>query len=522
MPVVLAFRRGRWASAISAIYQARLSSLSEGRQPGEQRHSPRLGRLRRRRDGRAGIDGALTLAARERLEQRDLRHHCNLQRLERTRARNGQSSGVESLFAGQAGRHQSALGLGWDALFALDRHHALLKRFAATGRWDVPDARLARMEPTISSISCPGSELQAPRLASVGPRSSRRCGGAVTTFASFDAAFAAARPSRSPTVILAKTKKDLEWARRGESRNIAIRPRNSIRSPARLSAIALRCRLSGRRCRRAEVRQAAVKQRRNAYLRERRHALEARARRPPGGRPPYARVLCRLRRRGRGQGNVDDVAAVAHARHLLRDPVLGRIAPMWPMKPPSTAGRRPCLRSYAGGIYSPVGSIYEPEISLAPVRNLVAKPRRPNSSKKAITEPGLVFLDLPAGRRLSGYSVRGLLRDAKALTKMLSIRCSGFPGVGRPIGAGPPTSGREGVSPFGRDAHGSARAPAARTVSTGIGSKHTSPAPPFCRTRSRLLTVRSYLRALAVLQRTTECASICWIADRLALLLRLR
>ena len=78
--------------------------------------------------------GALTLAARERLDNLTFVINCNLQRLDGPVRGNGQIiQELESLFTGAGWNVIKVLwGSDWDPLFARDRHHVLLRIFAAT------------------------------------------------------------------------------------------------------------------------------------------------------------------------------------------------------------------------------------------------------------------------------------------------------------------------------------------------------------------------------------------------------
>jgi pyruvate dehydrogenase E1 component len=77
---------------------------------------------------------ALTLAAREKLDNLTFVVNCNLQRLDGPVRGNGQIiQELESLFTGAGWNVIKVLwGSDWDALFARDQHHALLRRFANT------------------------------------------------------------------------------------------------------------------------------------------------------------------------------------------------------------------------------------------------------------------------------------------------------------------------------------------------------------------------------------------------------
>ena len=86
---------------------------------------------------------ALTLAAREQLDNLTWVVNCNLQRLDGPVRGNGRIiDELEALFAG-AGWHVIKLvwGSDWDGLFARDRDGALARAFAQHRRRPVPDLR---------------------------------------------------------------------------------------------------------------------------------------------------------------------------------------------------------------------------------------------------------------------------------------------------------------------------------------------------------------------------------------------
>src|SRR6202008_3889755 len=78
--------------------------------------------------------GALTLAARESLDNLTFIINCNLQRLDGPVRGNGQIiQELESLFAGAGWNVIKVLwGSDWDPLFARDEHHVLLRQLALT------------------------------------------------------------------------------------------------------------------------------------------------------------------------------------------------------------------------------------------------------------------------------------------------------------------------------------------------------------------------------------------------------
>ena len=87
--------------------------------------------------------GALTLAAREKLDNLTFVINCNLQRLDGPVRGNGQIiQELESLFSGAGWNVIKVLwGSDWDALFARDDTHSAAARLRRHARRRVPDAR---------------------------------------------------------------------------------------------------------------------------------------------------------------------------------------------------------------------------------------------------------------------------------------------------------------------------------------------------------------------------------------------
>src|SRR6202522_874096 len=89
--------------------------------------------------------GAITLASREKLDNLIFVINCNLQRLDGPVRGNGQIiQDLEMTFRGAGWNVIKVLwGSEWDALFARDKKHALLRRFAATvdGKYQTLGAR---------------------------------------------------------------------------------------------------------------------------------------------------------------------------------------------------------------------------------------------------------------------------------------------------------------------------------------------------------------------------------------------
>src|SRR3984885_7275973 len=164
--------------------------------------------------------GALSLAAREGLDNLTFIINCNLQRLDGPVRGNGQIiQELESLFAGAGGNFITGLeGSEWDPLFARDENHVLLRRFAQTvdGQYqnlgakdgDYNRAKFFQLDPESSALVEHLSDAEINALKRGGH-----------DFRKLHAAFSAARAHKGgPTVILAKTKKGYGMGDAGESR----------------------------------------------------------------------------------------------------------------------------------------------------------------------------------------------------------------------------------------------------------------------------------------------------------------
>ena len=145
---------------INAIYQARFMRYLQHRGL----LAPGSGATQRRVWGFFG-DGemdepesiaALSLAAREQLDNCTFVINCNLQRLDGPVRGNGRI--VDELEVAvrrrRLARRSSACGArDWDVLFARDHGHALMRAFARHRRRPVPDARRPRTAPSTARSS---------------------------------------------------------------------------------------------------------------------------------------------------------------------------------------------------------------------------------------------------------------------------------------------------------------------------------------------------------------------------------
>ncbi len=273
---------------------------------------------------------ALTLAAREKLDNLTFIVNCNLQRLDGPVRGNGQIiQELESLFTGAGWNVIKVLwGSDWDALFARDRRHALLRRFAETvdGEYQNLGAQRRRLQPRAFLRARSRTRARWSRHMTDAEIDALKRGG--HDFRKLYAAFAAARaPQRAPD---GDPRQDQEGLRHGRGRRVAhdrapgqeARRRGAAARSATASRLPLE-RRGRRRARASTGRRPTVAEMR--YLRARRAALggflPARRRRAPrrSPLPPLAslRGLCARRRR---QGDVDHDGGRAHARRPAQGP----------------------------------------------------------------------------------------------------------------------------------------------------------------------------------------------------------
>ena len=164
--------------------------------------------------------GALTLAARERLDNLTFVINCNLQRLDGPVRGNGQIiQELESLFLGAGWNVIKVLwGSNWDPLFARDKDGVLLRRLGelVDGQYQALGAQDGSYNLLHFFNSDPAIQRLVEHWSPAHIESLNRGG---HDLRKLYAAFVTARDHRGrPTVILAKTKKGYGLGRAGESR----------------------------------------------------------------------------------------------------------------------------------------------------------------------------------------------------------------------------------------------------------------------------------------------------------------
>ena len=350
---------------------------------------------------------ALSLAARERLDNLTFVINCNLQRLDGPVRGNGQIiQELEALFTGAGWNVIKVLwGSDWDALFARDRHHALLRRFANTvdGQYQTlgandgayNQAHFFELDDELRALVAHMSHEQIDSLKRGGH-----------DFRKLYAAFIAAHGhTGQPTVILAKTKKGYGMGRAGESRMTAhqekkldVRALLEFRSRFNLP-------LTDDDVAKLRFLRLAQDSPELAYLNARRvdlgGYLPARRKDVLPLAVPALEKYAGFALAADGKAMSTTMAVVRLLSGLLRDKELGpRIVPIVADEA-RTFGMANLFRQI--GIYSPDGQLYEPEDagSLLTYR----ESREGQLLEEGITEAGALSSWIAAA---TSYSVHGL------------------------------------------------------------------------------------------------------------------
>jgi pyruvate dehydrogenase E1 component len=391
---------------ISAIYQARFMRYLEHRG---------LATTRERRVWGVFGDGemdepesvaALTLAAREKLDNLTFVINCNLQRLDGPVRGNGQIiQELEALFGGAGWNVIKVLwGSDWDALFARDAHHALLRQFAATvdGQYQTLGANdgaynrdhFFKLDPELQTLVAHMSPAEIDGL---------RRGG--HDFRKLYAAFSAAREhAGEPTVILAKTKKGFGMGGQGESRMTSHQQKKLDFDALKQFRDRFTLPLRDEDLESLKFFRPAEDSVEIRYLRARRAELggyvpSRRADAAPVATPElnsYADFALRAD----GKSMSTTMAAVRLFSNLLRDKTLGpKIVPIVADEA-RTFGMANLFRQI--GIYSPAGQLYEPEDAASLLSYREA--RDGQILEEGITEAGAISSWVAAA---TAYSVHG-------------------------------------------------------------------------------------------------------------------
>jgi pyruvate dehydrogenase E1 component len=392
---------------ISAIYQARFLRYLEHRGLADTASRRVWGVFGDGEMDEPESVGALGLASREQLDNLTFIINCNLQRLDGPVRGNGQIiQELESLFAGAGWNVIKVLwGSEWDALFARDTQHALLRRLAATvdGEYQTLGAKDGAYN--VEHFFKKDLDIQAlVAHMSDGEIDSLKRGG--HDLRKLYAAFAAAKNHRGqPTVILAKTKKGYGMGGVGESRMTAHQAKKLDVGALKAFRDRFQLPLSDEEVAALRFYKPAEHSRELSYLRERRAALggplPARRRECPPVAVPALSSYAQFALSADGKQMSTTMAAVRMLGSLLRDPTLGaRIVPIVADEA-RTFGMDNLFRQI--GIYSPVGQLYEPEDAGSML--FYKEARNGQLLEEGITEAGALSSWVAAG---TAYSVHGV------------------------------------------------------------------------------------------------------------------
>ncbi|WP_354683334.1 alpha-ketoglutarate dehydrogenase [Cupriavidus necator] len=310
--------------------------------------------------------GALSLAAREQLDNLVFVINCNLQRLDGPVRGNGRIiDELEALFAGAGWNVIKVLwGSDWDELFARDRSGALLRAFAQTvdGQFQTFSANdgaynrehFFRQNPELAALAAHLSDADIDRL---------RRGG--HDLRKLHAAYANATGHRGqPTVILAKTMKGFGMGAAGQGRMTTHQQKKLELDDLKAFRDRFQLPLSDEDVAELRFYKPAADSPEMRYLHDRRAALggylpRRRKTATTALTIPAADQWARFAFDANGKEMSTTMAIVRMLGSLLKDAALGpRIVPVVADEA-RTFGMANLFRQV--GIYSPLGQRYEPE-----------------------------------------------------------------------------------------------------------------------------------------------------------------
>ncbi len=349
----------------------------------------------------------LSLATREKLDNLCFIINCNLQRLDGPVRGNGQIiQELESLFKGAGWNVIKVLwGSDWDALFARDTQHVLLRALSRTvdGQYQTLGANdgayniehFFRQDPQVQQLVAHMSEAEIDALHRGGH-----------DLRKLHAAFAEARAHAGrPTVILAKTKKGFGMGGAGESRMTSHQAKKLDVAGLRTFRDRFALPLSDDDLEQLNFYKPAEDSAEMRYLRQRRAALGGALPRRNGASPvlpaPPLAAWGDFALNAAGKEMSTTMAAVRMLGNWFKDPTLGpRIVPIVADEA-RTFGMASLFRQL--GIYSPVGQRYEPEDAHSMLAYREA--RDGQLLEEGITEAGALSSWIAAA---TAYSVHGL------------------------------------------------------------------------------------------------------------------
>jgi pyruvate dehydrogenase E1 component len=308
--------------------------------------------------------GAITLAAREKLNNLIFVINCNMQRLDGPVRGNGKViQELEGAFRGAGWNVIKVIwGSNWDPLLARDTEGLLVRRMT-----EVVDGQYLKY------TVMPGSYIREhffgtdPRLlelvADLSDDQLRRLARGGHDAAKVYAAYQAAVESRdAPTVILAKTIKGYGMGEAGEGRNVTHQQKKLNEQELREFRTRFNIPISDEQVAQAPFYKPPPDSPEMQYLFERRKALggfvPSRRSRAPKLEPPNWDEFAEFFSGSEGREVSTTMAFVRLLVRLLRDPALGRyVVPIVPDEA-RTFGMEALFRQF--GIYSHAGQLYEP------------------------------------------------------------------------------------------------------------------------------------------------------------------
>src|SRR5438874_1424231 len=426
-------------SPLMAIYQARFNRYLEDR--GLRRPSPHhvwafLG------DGEMDEPeslGAITLAAREKLDNLIFVINCNLQRLDGPVRGNGKIiQELESAFRGAGWNVIKVIwGSDWDTLLAKDRDGILVKRMneVVDGEWQkyaVESGAYFRQhffgtDPRLLEMVSHMSDEQIKRL---------RLGGhdPIKIYAAYDAAV---NHKGGPTVILAKTIKGYGLGEAGEGKNITHQQKKMNEDELRAFRSRFGVPISDAEIAKAPFYRPPDDSPEMKYLKQRRQDLGGympkRAVRSKPIAPPAEDLWEEFYKGTEGRKVSTTMAFVRMLSKLLRDEKVGHlVVPIVPDEA-RTFGMEALFR--AVGIYSHAGQLYEP----VDIDTLLYYKEAKNGQilEEGITEAGSISSFIAAGTAYAThgintipffifYSMFGLQRVGDLVWAVGDMRCRGF------------------------------------------------------------------------------------------------
>jgi pyruvate dehydrogenase E1 component len=383
--------------------------------------------------------GAITLAARERLDNLIFVVNCNLQRLDGPVRGNGQIiQELESVFRGAGWNVIKVLwGSDWDAIIERDTEGLLVKRMGEMvdgefQKWVVESGSYIRQhffgdDPRLLELmkDVPDETLRRLRLGGHDPRK---------VYAAYRAA---TEHKGAPTVILARTIKGYGLGESGEGKNITHQQKKINEDELREFRSRFGIPVSDEQLAEVPFYRPPEDSQEIQYLRARRAALggylpERKVRSKPIA-ADHDELFREFLAGSEGREVSTTMAFVSMLRKIMRDPEIGKlVVPIVPDEA-RTFGMESLFRNF--GIYSSKGQLYEP----VDVHTLLYYKEAKDGQilEEGITEAGSIGSFIAAGSAYAThgintipffifYSMFGFQRINDFIWSAADMRCRGF------------------------------------------------------------------------------------------------